>query len=89
MANKVILSKQFALNAIDWLKGAILAVGTPVVYLLQELIPGWDINPIVKAAIAAFLTYLIQTFVEKPKVTTTYSTNAKATAVSEDIKEQQ
>jgi len=89
MATKVILSEQFKVNATEWLKGAVLFVGTPLIYLLQELIPGWNLDPIVKAAISAFLTYIIQTLVEKPKVTTVYSSNEKAEAISEEIKAKQ
>ena len=55
-------SKQFRLNISDGLKGFIMAVGTPVLYILQEMIPGWDVSPIIKAAIAATITYLLKNF---------------------------
>lgn len=89
MANKVILSEQWKVNVTEWLKGAGLFVGTPVLYLLQEIIPGWNIDPIFKAAISAFLTYILQTLFEKPKVTTVYSSNEKAEEISEEIKAKQ
>jgi len=64
-------SKQFRLNLSDGLKGFIMAVGTPVLYVLQELIPGWDVGPMIKAAIAATVTYLLKNFFDKPKVIVT------------------
>lgn len=50
----------FKLKGRDFLKGLIMAVGTPVLYLLQELIPEWNIPPLAKAAISAAITYLIK-----------------------------
>lgn len=85
MAQKVILSEQFKLKALDFLNGAILAVGTPLLYLAQELIPDWDANPFVKAGISALIAYLIKNFFTKPQVITTYSTNDKAASVAEDV----
>lgn len=87
MANKVHLSEQFKLKAADFLKGLILAVGTPVLYLLQEMIPGWEADPFVKAALSAFVTYLLKNLVEPAKVITTYSSNEKATQVANEIKQ--
>ncbi len=46
----------------DWIKGFILGVGTPVLYLLQGLIPGWNIDPILKVALSATATYLIKNY---------------------------
>lgn len=86
MAQKVILSEQFKLKAVDFLKGLIMAVGTPLLYLAQEMIPGWDVDPFVKAALSAGVTYLIKNYFTKPQVITTYNTNEKATAVANDIK---
>lgn len=87
MANKVIISEQFKLKAIDYIKGFIMAVGTPVLYFVQELIPGWDVDPIVKIALSAGVTYLTKNFFDGPKVTTTYKTNEKAVDVATDIKQ--
>ncbi len=53
---------RYSLKLKDWLKGLILAVGTPVLYVVQELIPNWPLSPIEKAAISAFITYLIKNF---------------------------
>jgi len=55
---KVFTSKQWTLSARDWIRGAILAVATPVLYLLQELIPGYPLSPIEKAALSAFIAYI-------------------------------
>lgn len=59
------------LNWRDFLMGWIMAIGTPIIYVVQELIPSWDIDPIYKVAISASLTYLIKNFftsAEKPKI---------------------
>ena len=39
-----------------------MAIGTPVLYLVQELIPGWNIDPIYKAGISAAIAYLIKNY---------------------------
>lgn len=52
----------YKLKLRDWLKGLIIAVGTPVAYLLQELIPNWPLNAIEKAALSAGITYMIKNF---------------------------
>lgn len=59
----VTTSKQFSLKLNDFWKGLILAVGTPLLYLAQELIPNWNANAFIKAGIAALITYLIKNFV--------------------------
>lgn len=55
-------STAFSLKLTDYLKSFVIAVGTPVLYLVQELIPGWNIPPLAKAAIAASVTYLLKNF---------------------------
>lgn len=85
MANKVILSKFGSLNWADLGKGAIMAVGTPVLYMVQELIPGWNADPIVKAALGALITYLIKNITSPAAVITTYSSNEEAASVAADI----
>lgn len=87
MANKVILSEQFKVKLLDFFNGLIYGVGIPLIYYLQEYIPGWDVHPLLKVAAGSFITHIIKKYLEKPQVTTVYSTNAKATKVSEDIKE--
>lgn len=58
----------YSLKILDFLRGAILAIGTPVLYVLQEMIPGYDLNPLLKVAISALITYLIKNFfTDKPK----------------------
>lgn len=63
-------STLWTLKARDFLKGLILAVGTPVLILLQQLIPSW--TPwlaehlgnsgalIAQAALSAFVAYLLK-----------------------------
>lgn len=86
MANKVILSEQFKLKALDFINGIFYGVVIPVAYYVQEWIPMWEVHPVWKVAAASFLSYILKKFIEKPKVTTVYSTNEKAIEVSEDIK---
>ena len=54
--------KIFTLKTRDYLKSLILAIGTPVLYFIQEAIPGYDLSPLVKIALAAGVTYLIKNF---------------------------
>lgn len=61
-------SKQFQLNLSDGVKSFIIAIATPVIYMLQELIPGWNISPILKAAISATLAYLLKNFLTPGKI---------------------
>ena len=64
----------YSLKTLDFLKGAIMAIATPVLYVLQELIPGYDLSPILKVALSAFVAYLIKNFfTDKPKPTTLYA----------------
>lgn len=53
---------KFSLKWHDLFKSLILAVGTPVLYLLQEMIPHWNISALLKVAISALVTYLIKNF---------------------------
>lgn len=55
-------SKLFNVNWKDFLKGLVLAIGTPLIYLVQEMIPNWPLNPIEKAALSALVAYLIKNF---------------------------
>lgn len=55
-------SNKFKLKVIDYLKGLILAVGTPVLYGIQELIPSWPLSPIERIGLSAFVTYVIKNF---------------------------
>ena len=58
-------SKFLSLNWRDFLRGWIMAIGTPLLYLLQEMIPGFDINSIYRIAISASVTYLLKNFFTK------------------------
>jgi len=91
MANKVILSPQFTLQARDFLKGAMLAVMSAVAPLIQatlqvgELTFNWKAIGI--TGLGTFVAYIIKKFaLDPPTVTTTYTSNDKAAAVAEDIK---
>jgi hypothetical protein len=59
-------SNFFSLNWRDFLRGWIMAIGTPALYLLQEMIPGFDIHSMYKIAISASVTYLLKNFFTKP-----------------------
>ncbi len=50
----------FSLKTKDFLKGLVMFVGTPVLYLLQDLIPRYGLHPLLQAAIAATITYLLK-----------------------------
>jgi len=89
MAEKVLVDKQFSLQARDFLKGAIMAIGTPVLILVQELIPNYDINIIYKAAISAIITYLLKNYFSAPSVTTVQPSNETAVAVGDKIEKEQ
>lgn len=83
---KVILNKQGTLNWRDAAKGAIMAIGTPILTVLQELIPSYDIPVIYKVGISALITYLLKNIFAPASVTTTYNSNDKAVEVAEEIK---
>lgn len=53
----------FSLKLRDALKGLIMAIGTPVLYFLQEYVPGLEtLPPVAKIAISATITYLLKNF---------------------------
>jgi len=55
-------SNKNSLNLRDFLRGLIMAVGTPVLYLLQELIPNHPMPVVAKCAVSALVTYLIKNY---------------------------
>lgn len=67
---KTIVSKQFTLKARDFLKGLFMAVATPALYIVQEMIPGWNIDPILQASISAGISYLLKNYFESTKEVT-------------------
>ena len=85
MANKIITNQQGSLNWRDLIKGAIMAVGTPVLYILSEMIPNFNLDPIVRAGLSALITYLIKNVLAPASVVTTYSTNEQAVKVADKI----
>ena len=61
-------SKLFKLpNAFEWVKGLVMAVGTPLIYLLQELLPTFGLTQWQQVALSALIAYLIKTFVTGQK----------------------
>ena len=91
MANKVILSKQYTVSVLEWLKSAGYAVGTAVFFELQKYIDKGDLNINWKqmwmVALGAFVLFVGGKFVAKPTVKTVYNTNKKATEIANDLKE--
>jgi len=41
---------------------------TPMLYIIQEMIPGYNLDPIVQAGLSAGISYLIKNFLEPTKV---------------------
>lgn len=66
------MTNRFTLKSIDWLKGLIMGVGTPVLILVQQLIPTWtpflsehlgkDGGVITQAALSAFAAYVLKNY---------------------------
>jgi hypothetical protein len=56
-------SKLFGLNVLDFLKGLIMSVGTPLLYLLQETLPNFGLEQWQKIALSALIAYLLKQFV--------------------------
>lgn len=91
MANQVILSQKFTLQARDFLKGAMLAVISAVAPLLQATLNAGELTFNWKAigvtALGTFIAYIIKKFaIDPPTVVTTYTTNDKAAQVAQEIK---
>lgn len=88
---KLIVSKQWSVSLLEWLKSAGYAVGITVAVELQKYIEAGDLNidwkRIGMVALGSFLTLVIGKFVARPTVKTIYDSNHKAVAVAEDIKE--
>lgn len=82
---KVIVSKQFSLKLRDYIKGFMMAIGTPVLYFIQEAIPGYNLDPIVKIAISAGITYLLKNFFDKPKTIVVSNSNADAETMKKNL----
>lgn len=91
MANRVIVSEQFKLQARDFLKGALLAIAAAVAPIIQATLEQGSLTFNWKAigitAIGTFVAYIGKNWLIEPaKVITTYSTNEKAVNVAEEIK---
>lgn len=57
------MSKLFKIDWKDFLKGLILGVGTPLIYLAQELLPTFGLNQWQQVALSAFIAYIIKNFI--------------------------
>ena len=72
--SKTVTSKQFSLQGRDWLKGALMAVLTPVIVIIQQTIAQgeltFDWKAIGMAAIAGGLAYLSKNLFEPTKTVT-------------------
>lgn len=80
-----VTSKQYTLNARDFLRGALLAVLTPVFTIIMtslnagELTFNWKV--IGATAAAAFLGYLLKNFLSPTEITVTPASKEQAEAV--------
>lgn len=80
-------STMFSLKVSDFWKSLIMAVGTPILYWLQTLIPGWNIPPELKAAISAGITYIVKNFLSDDTKAAVKTVNeAGAKVVPKDAK---
>lgn len=72
--SKTIESKQFTLKGRDWLKGALMAVLTPAIVIIQQTIANgelvFDWKAIGMAALAGGLAYLSKNLFEPSKKVT-------------------
>lgn len=90
MAN-VTVSKKYTLQLSDFWKGAALAVGTAILTVVQQsfeagsLKLNWSLMGSI--AIGAFISYLVKNGLIEPAKTTITTTNAKADAVTEKVKD--
>ncbi len=62
MTTQNLPSTKFSWQTRDFWKGLIMAVGTPLLYFLQEAIPGYPLHPMVQLGLSALVTYLIKNF---------------------------
>lgn len=90
MAN-VRLSKKFTLQVPDFVRGAILAIATPILVFIQDWLDkenepfSWKL--LFKIAIASLVSYLLKNYFEPAKVIVTAKTNQKVVNAAEKINE--
>lgn len=71
----------FSINWRDFLKGMVMAVGTPVLYVVQELIPHWPLNHIEQAGISALVTYLLKNLFTPAQIVVSNASKAEIEAI--------
>lgn len=86
---QIFTSKRFNLKLRDFLKGAIIAIGTPVLDFIQRSIDmgTWQVDwqRAGMIAVSGFLVYIIKNFFDKPKVIITASSNVQADYLKEKL----
>lgn len=91
MATKVIVNKQGVPQVRDFIYGALTAVGTSLIPIIQAVVDSgelkFDWGKIATAALVGFFGYCLKKVADKPSVTTVYSDNQKAKSVATEIKE--
>ncbi len=86
------LSKKYTLAAADFVRGALLSVGTSVLMVLQQSLQegrldfNWKV--VATTAVSTLVAYILKNFLFEPaKVITTADTNLKAEKANEKIKD--
>jgi hypothetical protein len=89
--HNIITSKRFRLRARDFLKGAVMSVGTSVAVAVQKTIENGEVwfnwKSIGMVAVGSFIVYLIKNLLDKPKVIIPTTTNAQAEELKEKLQE--
>lgn len=87
----VVTSKKFTLNLSDWWKGLIMAVGAPVIAIIQQSLNAgsFTVNwkTVFTVSLSAALIYLGKNFFDKPRIVVTDAPAATVQAVIDGDKE--
>ena len=79
-------SKQFSLNINDFLKGLLMAMGVPVLVVIQSAVEAGNFNldwkMLVKIAVGGLVAYLLKNFMT-PSTVTAKVTNDQVEAIKE------
>jgi hypothetical protein len=61
-------SKLYSLpNLFEWFKGLFMAIGTPLIYLLQDILPSLGLTQWQQVALSALIAYLLKTVITGEK----------------------